>query len=97
MVDAHFPARLPPVRSVLRAGEDHHIVIEVATHVDSTTVRGIALTPTQGLAHGSSITDTGGPLRVPVGKRLLGRVFNVFGEGNLMRLVRGKSVGSVVN
>lgn len=68
------------MHNVLRAGEDHSIVIEVAAHLDSNTVRGIALTPTQGLAQGSSITDTGDPLRVPVGERLLGRVFNVFGE-----------------
>ncbi len=42
--------------------------------------RGISLTPTQGLARGSTVIDTGGPFMVPVGKELLGRVFNVFGE-----------------
>ena len=36
--------------------------------------------PTQGLARGSTVSDTGGPFMIPVGKELLGRVFNVFGE-----------------
>jgi F-type H+-transporting ATPase subunit beta len=80
VVDAQFPGHLPSIYNVLRAGEDRGIVIEVITHLDSKTVRGIALTSTQGLAHGSTIIDTGHPLRVPVGKRLLGRMFNVFGE-----------------
>ena len=43
-------------------------------------MRGIALTPTQGLARGSVVVDRGGPLMVPVGKQLLGRALNVFGE-----------------
>ena len=80
VVDAQFPGHLPSIYTVLRAGDDGGIVIEVTTHLDSKTVRGIALTSTQGLAHGSTIIDTGHPLRVPVGKRLLGRMFNVFGE-----------------
>jgi F-type H+-transporting ATPase subunit beta len=80
VVDAQFPRRLPSLYNVLKAGEDGNVVIEVITHLDSKTVRGIALTSTQGLAHGSTIIDTGHPLRVPVGKKLLGRVFNVFGE-----------------
>jgi len=40
----------------------------------------VALTPTQGLGRGSEIIDTGETLQVPVGKSLLGRVFNVFEE-----------------
>jgi F-type H+-transporting ATPase subunit beta len=80
VVDARFTERLPELLHVLRAGEQGEIIIEVNTHLDSQRVRGIALTPTQGLAHGSTIIDTGLPLKVPIGKRLLGRVFNVFGE-----------------
>ena len=80
VVDARFPQRLPSLYHVLRAGEDDQIVIEVVSHIDSKTVRGIALTSTQGLALDSKIIDTGHPLKVPVGKGLLGRVFNVFGE-----------------
>ncbi len=80
VVDATFPARLPEFYSELRAGDKLDAVIEVVAHLDAETVRGIALTPTAGLARGSRIIDTGHPLRVPVGERLLGRVLNVFGE-----------------
>jgi F-type H+-transporting ATPase subunit beta len=43
-------------------------------------VRGIALTPTQGLARGTLVEDSGGPLQVPVGKEILSRMFDVFGN-----------------
>ncbi len=80
VVDAHFPRKLPSVHNMLRTGKDGEIAIEVETHLNAETVRGVALTLTQGLARGSMIIDTGQPLKVPVGKRLLGRMFNVFGE-----------------
>lgn len=79
VVDAYFPAQLPALNSLLHAGDDRAIAVEVALHLDTHTIRGIALTPTQGLARGAPIVDTGAPLCVPVGMRLLGRVFNVFG------------------
>jgi F-type H+-transporting ATPase subunit beta len=53
---------------VLRAGEKGRIVIEVLAQRDAHHVRGIALTPTQGLARGMAVEDTGGPLKAPVGK-----------------------------
>jgi len=80
VVDARFTRKLPGLLHVIRGGEEGDIVIEVLTHLDAETVRGIALTSTQGLAEGSRLLDTGKPLRVPVGDRLLGRVFNVFGD-----------------
>jgi F-type H+-transporting ATPase subunit beta len=80
IVDARFPRELPELLTQLVAGEDDRIIIEVVNHLDGETVRGIALTPTSGLARGSPITDTGTPLQVPVGNELLGRVFNVFGQ-----------------
>ncbi len=80
VVDARFPQKIPSLYNLLRAGEDGKIVIEVIIHLHPEAVRGIALTPTQGLARGSVVVDTGFPLKAPVGKRLLGRVFNVFGE-----------------
>jgi len=55
------------------------VLVEVLIHLSPETVRGIAFTPTQGLARSSTIIDTGQPLKVPVGEKLLGRVFNVFG------------------
>jgi F-type H+-transporting ATPase subunit beta len=80
VVDIHFPEELPVVHTLLRAGEGGEVAIEVETHLNSEMVRGIALTPTRGLSRGAVVADTGQPLRVPVGERLLGRVFNVFGE-----------------
>ena len=79
VVVAHFPHRIPPMHTELRAGADEEVVIEVITHLDSHRAQGIALTRTQGLARGAPVRSTGQPLRVPVGERVLGRVFNVFG------------------
>jgi F-type H+-transporting ATPase subunit beta len=80
VVDIRFEEKLPPIYSVLHAGEDENIIIEVLSHRDSKHVRGIALTPTQGLARGTAVKDTGGPLKTPVGNEILARMFNVFGE-----------------
>jgi F-type H+-transporting ATPase subunit beta len=80
VVDARFEERLPPIYSVLRAGDEGKIAIEVLAQRDARHVRGIALTPTQGLARGAIVHDTGGPLKVPVGKGLLSRMFDVFGD-----------------
>src|SRR5664280_2148527 len=79
VVDVRFDAHLPPIYSVLRAGDQGRIVIEVLAQLDARHVRGIALTPTQGLARGMAVQDTGGPLEVPVGKEVLSRMFDVLG------------------
>jgi F-type H+-transporting ATPase subunit beta len=65
---------------VLESAGETEVVIEVLAHLDARTVRGIALTPTRGLAQDARLIDRGRPLQVPVGQRLLGRVFNVFGH-----------------
>ena len=81
VVDVRFDGHLPPIYSVLRAGaENKDIVIEVLAQRDARHVRGIALTPTQGLARGMAVEDTGGPLKAPVGKGVLSRMFDVFGN-----------------
>jgi F-type H+/Na+-transporting ATPase subunit beta len=80
VVDVRFDEHLPPIYSVLRAGPEKKIVIEVLAQRDARHVRGIALTPTQGLARGMSVEDTGGPLKAPVGKGLLSRMFDVSGN-----------------
>jgi len=80
VVDVRFEKHLPPIYSVLRAGVENKIVIEVLAQSDAHHVRGIALTPTQGLARGMVVTDTGGPLKAPVGKAILSRMFDVFGN-----------------
>ena len=80
VVDVRFDGHLPPIHSVLRAGKERNIVIEVLAQRDARHVRGIALTPTQGLARGMTVEDTGGPLKAPVGKGILSRMFDVFGN-----------------
>ncbi len=80
VVDVRFEAQLPPIYTVLHAGAEGRIVIEVLAHSDANHVRGIALTPTQGLARGMPVEDTGGPLKAPVGQGILSRMFDVFGN-----------------
>lgn len=80
VVDMRFAAGLPPIYSLLRTGPTGQIVIEVLVQRDARHVRGIALTPTQGLARGMRVENTGGPLKAPVGKTILSRMFNVFGD-----------------
>ncbi len=80
VVDVHFEDYLPPVEQKLVTGDEGEIVLEVVSHVDDETVRCIALTNTRGLFRGADAEDTGGPVLVPVGRRSLGRVFNVLGE-----------------
>jgi F-type H+-transporting ATPase subunit beta len=79
VVDARFPQRLPSYLNRLNAGEDGSVIVEVVAHLNAEVVRGIALTPTSGLARGAPVVDLGHPLQVPVGQALLGRMFNVFG------------------
>jgi F-type H+-transporting ATPase subunit beta len=80
VVDVQFEGSLPPVYRVLRTGAKREIVIEVLEQLNARRVRGIALTPTQGLARGMSVDDTGHALQVPVGKGIISRMFNVFGH-----------------
>jgi len=80
VVDVRFESRLPLISSVLHTGAGGRIVIEVMTQVDAKHVRGIALTPTQGLCRGMPVEDTGMPLRAPVGKNIISRMFDVFGR-----------------
>lgn len=80
VVDVRFDEHLPPIYSVLRAGVEKKILVEVLAQIDARRVRGIALTPTQGLSRGMVVEDTGGPLKAPVGNVVLSRMFDVFGN-----------------
>ncbi len=79
VVDVQFSQHLPSYLNRLNAGENGSVVIEVIAHLNAEVVRGIALTSTSGLARGSPVIDVGHSLQVPVGRALLGRMFNVFG------------------
>jgi len=80
VVDVWFSKQLPELNTRLEVNQDPPIILEVVTQVDAHTVRSIALTPTSGLARGSEVINTGHPIQVPVGERLMGRVFDVFGN-----------------
>ncbi len=80
VVDVAFEAHLPSITTLLRAGKNGEIAIEVLSQIDAHRVRGIALTPTQGLARGMTVEDTGAPLQAPVGPGILSRMFDVFGK-----------------
>ncbi|AGL03415.1 F0F1 ATP synthase subunit beta [Desulfoscipio gibsoniae] len=79
VVDVRFIG-LPALHNLLITGVAGNVLIEVTAHINEEIARGIALTTTQGLARGARVIDTGQPLKAPVGKRLLGRMFNVFGS-----------------
>jgi len=79
VVDIEFEHFLPQIHTILTA-HDGQIIIEVLAQRDAKLVRGIALTPTQGLSRGAIIEDTGEPLKVPVGPGILSRMFDVFGQ-----------------
>ena len=80
VVDARFEGDLPTPGTRLESGPEGAVVLEVFGHLDERTVRTVALTPTRGLARGSSVRDTGRAFDVPVGPELLGRMLNVLGE-----------------
>jgi F-type H+-transporting ATPase subunit beta len=79
VVDIRFEAHLPDIYTLLHA-KDGKVSIEVLAQLDAHRVRGIALTDTQGLVRGNAVEDTGGPLKAPVGKGILSRMFDVFGN-----------------
>ncbi len=81
VIDAHFPDELPALFNALEVkGEKDTLVFEVQQHVGSNTIRAIAMGPTDGLARGVEIIDTGAPISVPVGEITLGRMFDVTGK-----------------
>jgi F-type H+-transporting ATPase subunit beta len=81
VVDVRFPADLPRQHELLKVeAEDRQVKIEVMNHIDDSTVRCISLEPTEGLSRGMRVVATRQPIRVPVGNKTLGRVFNALGE-----------------
>jgi F-type H+/Na+-transporting ATPase subunit beta len=83
VIDVRFPAGiLPAVAEGIKIvrGEGRPLVAEVQKHLDSVTVRAVALAGTAGLSRGTKAQTTGSPIRVPVGEAVLGRVLNATGE-----------------
>src|SRR6476619_5282952 len=60
--------------------EEELLVCEVQQHLGDDRVRAVAMDTTDGLSRGMEVTDTGGPISVPVGEATLGRIFNLLGD-----------------
>lgn len=81
VVDVQFDSELPSILSALEVeGRTPKLILEVAQHLGSNTVRTIAMDGTEGLVRGQNIFDTGAPITIPVGPSTLGRIMNVIGE-----------------
>ena len=82
VIDVKFdPEQMPELNNAIEIMlGDKKVVAEVAQHIGDDVVRCVALSSTDGLSRGMEAIDTGGPIKVPVGKEVLGRLFNVIGE-----------------
>jgi F-type H+/Na+-transporting ATPase subunit beta len=82
VVDAVFPDELPEIYSALRIPrpEGGDLIAEVQQHLGDDRVRAVAMDATDGIARGTDVFDTGGPISVPVGEVTLGRIWNVLGD-----------------
>ncbi|MFP5451495.1 MAG: F0F1 ATP synthase subunit beta [Thermoleophilia bacterium] len=84
VIDARFPdGALPSIYNAVeipRPDGGPALVAEVQQHLGDDRVRAVAFDITDGLARGTAVYDTGGPISVPVGERCLGRIFNVLGD-----------------
>ena len=86
VIDAVFPDRLPEILHAVEIqinrpdGTTATLIAEVQQHLGDDRVRAVAMDSTDGLARGTDVVDTGGPISVPVGDSTLGRIWNVIGE-----------------
>ena len=101
VIDVEFPVgHLPDIYNALKVsianvgsieGESsHEITLEVEQPLGDSTVRTVALKPTDGLVRGATVTDTGGPIKVPVGDVTKGHVFDV--SGNILNKKEGETI-----
>lgn len=86
VVDIEFPPeQLPAIYNAIKIeGQSGDLRIELTVeamqHLGDNNVRCVAMSSTDGLTRGMQATDTGSPIKVPVGKETLGRIFNVLGN-----------------
>lgn len=86
VVDIEFsPDQLPAIYNAVKIQGKNgdlelNLTVEVMQHIGDNTVRAVAMSSTDGLVRGMQATDTGSPIKIPVGNGTLGRVFNVLGE-----------------
>jgi F-type H+-transporting ATPase subunit beta len=87
VVDVEFPpGKLPEIFTALTLSntfiddKEDNLVLEVAQHLGENTVRAISMDTTDGLRRGQPVKNTNTPIRVPVGRKALGRIINVVGD-----------------
>ncbi|MBP9762920.1 F0F1 ATP synthase subunit beta [Patescibacteria group bacterium] len=82
VVDVECAGSMPPIYTalVVRREDQEDLVLEVEQHLEGGTVRTIAMASTDGLVRGLEVLNTGAPISVPVGREVLGRMFNVVGK-----------------
>ena len=85
VVDVEFEGKLPAINEAIDVkgglGDNtFRLVLEVAAHIGGGRVRTIAMDMSEGLVRGQEAVATGAPINVPVGEKVLGRIFNVIGE-----------------
>jgi len=82
VVDVKFTEKIPELYNALivELGDKAALTLEVQQQLGGGLVRTVAMSSTDGLKRGTKVSDTGAPISVPVGKEVLGRIFNVLGE-----------------
>ena len=81
IVDVEFEGSLPAILNALECQlNGEKLTLEVAQHIGDKSVRALAMQSTDGLVRGTEVFDTGKQICVPVGREVLGRIFNVVGE-----------------
>ncbi len=84
VVDVEFDGYLPEINEAIEVvqadANADRLVLEVAAHIGDSRVRTIAMDMTEGLVRGQECIAQGGPIQVPVGENVLGRIFNVIGD-----------------
>ena len=81
VVDVKFESHLPAILNALETDNNgSRLILEVAQHLGENSVRTIAMDSTEGLVRGTTVSDKGSPISVPVGNATLGRILNVVGD-----------------
>jgi len=81
VVDIRFEGEIPQIHNALTLDNDGtKLTLEVQQHLGLNEVRTIAMSTTDGLVRGQKVLDTGSPISIPVGEKVLGRMFNVTGD-----------------
>jgi len=85
VVDVEFFETVPPIYNALTVecsvqGQPTKLTLEVQQHLGDKSIRAISMSGTEGLKRGFEVTDSGGPISMPVGESVMGRIFNVTGD-----------------